>query len=280
MIKTYFWLAKPGIVSGNALTCAAGFFFASQGYIEWSLLAAVVVGVSLIVGSACAFNNYFDRDIDAKMERAKDRPLPKGDVSESQALFFASVLGVLGILVLALFTNLFALGVAFLGICIYIGIYTPLKRHTPFATEVGSFAGATPPVAGYVAAIGTLDVGALLLFVIFALWQLPHFFAIAIRRIDEYSAANIPVRPITDGLRRTKVRMALYVVAFTIAALGPVALKLIGYPYLVAVTALGFSWLMLSISGFWTHDDKRWARHMFFYSLVVLSILCVMIFIG
>ncbi len=105
-IKTYYRLAKPGIVYGNLITAAAGFFLASKGFINFQLLIAILVGIALIIGSSCVFNNYIDREIDEKMPRTKNRALVKGTVSPRNALIYATVLGILGFLVLAIYTNL------------------------------------------------------------------------------------------------------------------------------------------------------------------------------
>jgi protoheme IX farnesyltransferase len=193
MIKTYYELAKPGIIYGNALPALAAFIFASSGPINWILLIATLVGLSLIIGSGCVFNNYADREIDARMERTKGRAFPAQHVSLKGALIYGVILGVVGILILFFLTTPLALGAAIVGFVVYVGIYTPLKPRSPYALFVGAIAGAVPPVVGYSAVTNTLDIYAVLLFAVLYLWQIPHFLAIATYRYSEYKAAGVPL---------------------------------------------------------------------------------------
>jgi protoheme IX farnesyltransferase len=193
MIKEYYRLTKPGIVYGNALVAAAGFVYASTGDINWLLFLYTLVGLSLVIASACVFNNYFDRNIDAKMSRTKTRALVAGTISKRSALLFGSIIGLIGILLLYFFTTLPAFAVALVGWVIYVCVYTPLKHVTPQALWVGALAGATPPVVGYTAVTNHLDSTALWLFLFLFVWQVPHFLGIAAYRYDEYAAAGIPL---------------------------------------------------------------------------------------
>ncbi|MDO8624174.1 MAG: heme o synthase [bacterium] len=193
VIKLYYLLTKPGIVYGNVLTAAAGFLFATRDAVPWGIFIAMLGGLALIIASACVTNNYLDRDIDARMERTKTRALASGAVALENALIFSALLGVLGIAVLVVFTNLFALLTAVFGWLVYILAYTPLKRITPYAVFVGAVAGGVPPVVGYVAAAHTLDAAAVALFIFLFVWQIPHFLAIAVYRFEEYTAAGVPL---------------------------------------------------------------------------------------
>jgi heme o synthase len=163
----YYRLCKPGIVYGNALVAAAGFAYAARGHIDWLLFLYMLLGLSLVIASACVFNNYFDRGIDAKMERTKNRPLVVGHISSAGALSFGTLLGIAGAMLLFFIT--------------------------PQALWVGAIAGATPPVVGYVAVTNSLDYTALWLFIFLFIWQVPHFLGIAAYRYDEYAAAGIPL---------------------------------------------------------------------------------------
>jgi protoheme IX farnesyltransferase len=212
-LNSYYELTKPGIIYGNALTAAAGFFFASAGIISWPLLVFMLVGLSLIIASACAINNYLDRDIDALMERTKNRPIPSGAISPNRALWFGIMLGLVGSLVLFFHANLLTLGAALFGWIVYVFVYSPLKRRSTFALYVGAIAGAMPPLVGYAAVTNALDSPALLLFAFLFLWQIPHFLAIAVYRYDEYTAAGIPLlvsRP-KDTTARHQARIVFYV---------------------------------------------------------------------
>lgn len=267
----YYLLTKPGIVLGNLLTVVAGFLLASHGVMDPWLFAATLLGLALIMASACVWNNYIDRQLDAQMERTKGRALATGRVSELGAIAFATGLSLAGSLLLFLYTNMATLLAAALGFFVYVVVYSLWKRHTVYSTAIGSIAGAVPPVVGYCAVTGRIDLGVLILFAMMVLWQMPHFFAIAIYRFDDYTAAKVPVLPIIKGIWRAKVHMVLYIVAFLIATGMLTALGYTGYLYLFTMTSIGLAWLSLSLSGFVTKDDQLWAQRMFRLSLVAIT---------
>src|SRR6185436_3371747 len=197
MFKAYYHLTKPGIIYGNIIVAAAAFVFAShktgEGIIDLVLGLWMIVGLSCVIASACVFNNYQDRHMDAKMQRTKTRALASGAIPHGYALLFGAVLLVVGLKVLLFFTNILAFEVALAGFLVYVFAYSPLKPRTPYALFVGALAGATPPVVGYVAVTNTLDSTAWLLFLFLFVWQLPHFLAIAVYRNEEYAAASVPM---------------------------------------------------------------------------------------
>jgi len=277
VIKTYYQLTKPGIIYGNAITAAAGFFLASRGHFDFKLFVLMLLGLSLVIGSGCVFNNIFDKDIDAKMERTKNRALVAGKISGRSAIIYGICLGLAGFSILILFTNFLSAFFAFAGFFVYLALYTLLKRRSVYATHIGSVAGAMPPLVGYTAASGRFDAGAVILFFILALWQMPHFYAIAIRRVDEYKAAGIPVWPVKYGIRSTKLQMLFFIIAFAVAALMPTIFGYAGYAYFVVAVLLGAAWLTFCIKGFLgVVNDTRWARTMFLFSLAVILALCIM----
>lgn len=277
MIKTYYLLTKPGIIMGNLITTVSGFALASRGHFDGWLFLATLIGLGGVIASACVFNNYIDRDLDRKMTRTKHRPLVKGLISGRRAILFAILLGLIGILILVFYTNYIAVLVASAGFFIYVVLYSFWKSRTTYATAIGSIAGAVPPVVGYCAVSHQFDLGAALLFMILVLWQMPHFFSIAMYRLNDYSAASIPVLPVRKGSHATKVRMLLYIIAFMIATLMLIAFGYTGYAYLITAVVLGFAWLYLCIKGFKSDNDKLWARNMFRLSLVIITLLCIMI---
>jgi protoheme IX farnesyltransferase len=270
LIMQYYLLTKPGMVRGNAMIAACAFFFASRGHIDWWLLLEMLVGISLIIAAACVFNNYIDRGIDTKMSRTKNRALVKKLIPKRNALIYGIILAIIGTSILAWYTNLVTLGLAGLGFVFYVIFYSIEKRRSIHGTLVGAISGATPPVIGYSAVTNNFDLGALILFIILIIWQMPHFFAIALYRYDDYAAANIPVLPVKKGINETKAVMLLYIIAFTVATL---ALNFFGYAgttYLIVAGLLSSSWLLLWTRGVRTTDTKRWARKMFFLSLIIL----------
>ena len=256
---------------------AAGFLLAAHGHIDFKLLTATLVGLSLIIASGCVFNNIYDKDIDAKMQRTKNRAMVTGAVSKRAAAIFGAILIVLGVVCLSLFSTLYSLVTALLGFFVYTLVYTPLKSKTVYATLIGAVAGATPPVVGYTAVTGKFDLGALVLFLILVLWQMPHFYAIGIYRLADYKAANIPILPVKQGIKKTKIQILIYIAAFVIAALALTYFKLAGLIYLLVMLILGLVWLGLAIKGFKTADDTVWAKKMFRYSLIVITLFCVII---
>lgn len=277
MFKNYYLLTKPGIIRGNAITALAGFLLASKGDIDIWLLFVTITGISLIIASGCAYNNYIDRNIDSKMSRTKKRVLVVQSISVRNALIFATILGVTGFGLLAMFTNLITVAVGLLGFIDYIVLYGISKRRSVHGTLVGSISGATPPVAGYTAVTGSLDLGAVLLLLILVFWQMPHFYAIAIRRIDDYKKAKIPVLPIKDGMKQTKIQIFLYVLAFICAT---TLLSITGYTgitYLIVMLAVGMYWLWIAGKGFYAKNNQLWAKSLFLFSLKVLLIFSLML---
>ncbi|MDB5181323.1 MAG: protoheme farnesyltransferase, partial [Candidatus Saccharibacteria bacterium] len=199
MLKAYYRLTKPGIIYGNLLTAIGGFLFGAQGDINPYLLVAMSVGTSMIIASACVFNNYIDRDIDAYMARTKKRALVSKQISPTKALIFGGALGLIGVIVLYCFTNIPTLALGIIGFVSYVFLYTFSKRRTVYSTLIGSISGSTPIAAGYTAATGQFDSAALILFLIMAIWQLPHFYAIGIFRRDDYAAAGVPILSVVKG---------------------------------------------------------------------------------
>ncbi len=277
MIKHYYLLTKPGIIFGNLITTVGGFALASKGYFDIWLFLATFVGLAGVIASACVFNNYIDRESDKKMARTQNRALVKGLISGRNAIYFAIFLSLAGFSILILYTNLLATLVALVGFLFYVVLYSFGKYLSVFGTAIGSIAGAVPPVVGYCAVTNQIDAGAILLFLILVLWQMPHFFSIAVYRFDDYVAASIPVLPVVRGMRTTKIRMLIYIIAFIPTTLLLTVFGYTGYAYLIVATLLGIAWLFLCIKGFKVDNDKLWARKMFLFSLVTITVLCPLI---
>jgi protoheme IX farnesyltransferase len=275
--KTYYELTKPGIIYGNLLAAAAGFFVAAQTHIDLLLLIEALSGIALVIGSACVVNNYIDRGIDKAMARTKRRALVRGDISAKRALIYAAVLGLLGFIILALHTNWLTVAIGLVGFIDYVALYGYAKRHTWHGTLVGTLAGSAPLVAGYTVVTDRLDGGALILFLIMTFWQMPHFYSIAMRRLSDYKAAHLPVLPAVKGLRAAKLQTVAYVVAFEVAIILLFAYGYTGYLYLLCMGFYGLGWLVLGLKGFKTTNDKKWATNMFLYSLVMLPLLFVVV---
>ncbi len=279
-IRAYYYLTKPGIIYGNSINAAAGFLLASAGHIDFLLFVETLAGIGLVMASACVFNNYIDRNIDDKMARTKNRALVKGDIAVNSALAYGVMLGILGFTILAFYTNQLTVWLGVIAFVDYIVFYGVTKRKSVFGTIVGSIAGALPPVAGYTAVTGHLDGGALILFLIYALWQMPHFYAIAMYRYDDYKKAGLPVLPVVKGTRAAKVQVLAYITTFILACSLLTVWGYTGYIYLAVVGLAGLYWLWLGIKNYNKLSDKMWGKKMFLFSLIVILVLAVMLSVG
>lgn len=277
MLKDYIQLTKPGMVAGNLLPAMGAFLLASNRQVDWLMLFEMTFGLGLVIAAACAANNYLDRNIDSKMKRTQKRALVRGAVPPGKALIFSGLLLIAGSLMLALLTNWLALIASLIGYVGYVFVYGYFKRRSSLGTLVGTVPGAMPPVVGYAAAAGQLDWAAGLLFLILVFWQMPHFFAIAIFRRNDYAAAWLPVITVRHSVRRAKRQMIAYVGAFIIASVLLWGYGYAGYVYLVLMSALGTRWLLIGIRGLKAADDNGWGRQMFGFSLIVLLIFSAVI---
>jgi len=285
MLKAYCGLVKPGIIYGNLVNTMAGFLLACalQNMFSLSKFLGVMIGTALVIACGCVVNNYIDRNIDKRMQRTKNRALVRGDISGRSALIYAAVLGIAGFIVLWRWTNAPTILLGTLGLVDYLVAYGYFKRHSPIGTLVGSISGATPPMAGYVVVTGGFDLGAVLIFLIFAAWQMPHFYAIALYRSQEYKAAGIPVVPLVKGRHYTKVAMMMYIALFTLSCMLLSLFGYTGYVFAIAMGLLGILWLYKGLLGFKAPDiaaSDRWARGMFGFSLVVTMALVVLLPVG
>ncbi|MFC0211222.1 heme o synthase [Paenibacillus chartarius] len=278
-LRDYIQLTKPGIVFHNLITAFGGFWVASRWELDWLLLILTMLGTALIVASGCALNNYLDRELDAKMARTQERALVTGKLTPGFVLGFGLVLGAIGTVVLGMVNILTAL-LGVIGMILYVWVYTMMfKRTSVWSTFVGSFSGAVPPVMGYVAVTNTMDAGAWILFLILFLWQPPHFWALGIRRVEEYRAAGFPLLPVVRGSFVTKISMVRYVVLLV-----PVSMLLyfygyVGEVYMFAAAGLGLIWALMCLQGFQTKDteeENKWAKKMFVYSINYLTILIIL----
>ncbi|WP_404354842.1 heme o synthase [Cytobacillus firmus] len=267
---------KTGIIKSNLIPMFAGLTLALYTY-DFGLLEKLpeillaFIGSSLVMGAAGAFNNLYDRDIDSIMKRTQSRPTVTGEIKPKQVLWLASLMSVFGILALAFTTPLAGL-LGFLGLFFYVVPYTMWsKRRTIYNTEIGSISGAMPPLIGWAAIHPDITHPAILgLFIITIIWQMPHFYAIAIRKHDEYKAANVPMLPVVKGVRRTYIQTNVYLVVLIGISflLGSLSTGLM----LVALL-LGIAWLALSVYGYKRMDPEKWARSLFIFSLVHMTVL-------
>lgn len=280
MLSNYYQLTKPGVTYGNVITVAAGFLLAA-GYFnrfDPSLFVATTLGMTLVIASACVLNNFLDQDIDRIMQRTKTRGVASGEVPGRNAVIFSGVLGFCGLATLLLATNWLVVGIGVTGFIIYVWLYGALsKRLSIHGTLVGSISGAMPILAGYCAVSGTIDAGAILVFLVLFFWQFPEFYSIAIYRRSEYKKAGIPVMPVVVGIKNTVAQIFIYTTLFVTSTLLLTYFSYTGYTYFVVMALFGAYWIWLAAKGFKTKKSYAWARQMFRFSLIILIVFCVMI---
>jgi protoheme IX farnesyltransferase len=255
-------------------------WLASGGVLSLELVFFTLLGTGLASASSGVLNNYIDREIDKVMTRTRNRALPTGRLDPQIALGFGLLLGFTGFVILFYAINPLTAALAVGTILFYVVIYTAwLKRSSPLCTEIGGVAGALPPVLGWAAVTNDIGWPALVMFLIMFLWQPPHFWALALLRVDEYRRAGIPMLPVARGTRVTKFRMLVYTVALLPATAAMYGLGFVGSAYLVAAIGLGLAYLGLTIKFMMEPVTPRGARKLFGFSIIYLLVLFVMIFV-
>jgi protoheme IX farnesyltransferase len=262
--NAYVALTKPDVSFLVLMTTAAGYYMGARGSVDWLHLIQTVFATLLIAAGTATLNHYIERDSDRFMRRTAARPLPSGQLQPREALWFGVILSVAGALDLYFTAGILASVLGILTSVSYLFAYTPLKKRTVWATAVGAFPGAIPPMIGWVAATGTLDRGAWLLFAILFLWQFPHFYAIAWMYREDYARAGILMLPVVDREgTRTFRQIILTAIALVGVSLLPAVMGLAGVRYffgaLVVSTALVQACLWASSSR--TNARARWLMH-------------------
>ncbi|UHJ62726.1 heme o synthase [Vibrio furnissii] len=272
MIKGYISITKPGIIIGNLISVAAGYFLAAKSEeADVALLAYTLAGVAMVIASGCVVNNIFDRDIDLRMDRTRGRLLAQGEINVDHAFVYAIALLLGGTALLYRMANPLSTVVVLLGYVFYVFFYTMwYKRTSVYGTLVGSVSGAVPPLVGYLAVTNYISLEAVLLFALFCLWQMPHSYAIAMFRMQDYKAAGIPVLPVVSGIEKARKHMMAYVVAFNLVALALFLLGECGYEYLVIAAAVCFMWTKVTFKPVTEDNYVAWSKTVFKVSLLVV----------
>ncbi|ENQ3104568.1 protoheme IX farnesyltransferase [Bacillus sp. 491mf] len=271
-------LVKMGIVNSNTLTVFTGIWLA----LHFNGLNVVdhldkmfftIVGSALIMAGACSLNNYIDRDIDHLMERTKNRPTVTGKYKPGFALTLGITISLLGFVFL-LFTTPMAAFIGFIGFFTYVVLYSLwTKRKYTLNTVVGSVSGAVPPLIGWAAVDPSLSNPIpWMLFLIMFVWQIPHFLALAMKRVEEYRNAGIPMLPVAHGFDITKRQIMIWTVCLLPL---PFYMSALGVTFMVIATLLNIGWIVLGFYGFRKKDDIKWSVQMFVYSLNYLTILFI-----
>ena len=272
-VAAYVELTKPRITFLIALTSAAGFCLGARGSVDYVRFAHAMIGISLLSSGIATLNQFMERDLDRLMRRTADRPLPSGRLSAFEALWFGLVLTMTAELYLGLFVNLLT---AILGLTViagYLFVYTPLKTRTTLSTALGAFPGAMPPLMGWTAARGEIDIAAWVLFAILFLWQFPHFLAIAWMYREDYGRAGIRMLPVVepDG-RVTGQQIITYALMLVPVSLLPAILGISGRLYLIAALVLGLLFLASSVRAAISKSNQH-ARQLLLASVLYLPLL-------
>ncbi len=279
LFNRYFELTKPKVVALIIFTAIVGMLLAVPGWPNGWLLLSATIGIGLASGSAAAINHLVDQKIDAKMGRTKNRPLPAGELNSAQVLLFASVLGLIAMLILYFLVNPLTALLTFLSLIGYAVIYTMyLKRATPQNIVIGGAAGAAPPLLGWVAMTGAVSPDALLLFLIIYVWTPPHFWALAIHRRDEYAKADIPMLPVTHGITFTRWHIFFYTLLLIIVTTMPYLTGMSGLFYLVGVSVLNLVFLSFSVRMLLSNNENL-PIQTFVWSIMYLMALFVFLLI-
>ena len=268
--RDFYALCKPKIVAMIVFTAIVGMFLSTPGMIPIDAFLFGSLGIGLAAASAAAINHIVDEKIDSMMARTNSRPLPKGKLSSYSAIIFALCLSVLSLLVLTVFVNMLTAVLTMVSLVGYGFVYSMyLKRATPQNIVIGGAAGAAPPVLGWTAITGSLDPSSLLLFLIIFAWTPPHFWALAIYRRKEYAKANIPMLPVTHGVKFTSLHILLYTIVLFIASLLPYITLMSGPVYLVGALVLGI-WFLYYAVKMQTDSSDELAMRTFSFSIVYL----------
>ena len=273
----FFALLKPRVLSLVVFSGLAGLLVA-PGDIHPLIAAVAVLCVGVGAGASGAINMWYDRDIDAVMERTRQRPIPMGRVAPGDALGFGVVLATGAVALMGLAVNFTAAALLTVAIMFYVFVYTMwLKRRTPQNIVIGGAAGAFPPMIGWAAVTGSVSIEPFLLFALIFFWTPPHFWALALYRDGDYAKAGIPMLPVVVGKTETKKQMILYTVLLIPLGIAPVWFGFVGWVYGAAATVLGFVFLAAAIAVWFDRTDRS-AKRMFGYSIFYLfAIFAVMV---
>ena len=272
LLRDLVMLTKPRIISLLLVTTVAPMFVA--GNPGWLLVVVVTVGGYLMAGGANAVNMYLDRDIDTQMSRTRLRPLPSGRMGPRAVLAFGVALATAATFLLARFTNVLAALLALGGFYFYVFVYTRwLKRTTPQNIVIGGAAGAFPPLVGWAAMTGTIDLSAVYLFLIVFYWTPPHFWALALLKQGDYGRAGVPMAPLVWGERETMRQMMWYNVILIALTLLPATFGAFGIIYLVSALVLGGILLAGVIRVATTTEWTKPAWQVYKFSLLYLALL-------
>ncbi len=279
-LNDFLKLCKLKVVALIMLTAVVGMLLATEGLPPLDLMILGSIGIALASCSAAVFNHVVDQRIDTIMSRTKNRPMPEGKVNSKQAVVFGIIIGVIGLGILAIWVNILTAVLTFFALIGYAVIYTMyLKRATPQNIVIGGAAGAAPPVLGWAAITNSVELDAMLLFLIVFIWTPPHFWALAIHRHEEYAKVDVPMLPVTHGLPFTRLQILLYTVILFIVTLMPYLIGMSSLIYLIGAILLGIGFLYYAIQMMRHPDNMELPMKTFGFSINYLMILFVILLV-
>jgi heme o synthase len=273
--RDYLALTKPRVILLLEVTAVAAMVMAARGVPSWTLMFATVAGGWLAAAGANAINCWFDRDIDSTMGRTRQRPLPAGRIAPRNALVFGVALGAASFLLLVTAVNLLAAALTMTALLFYVFVYTMwLKRSSMQNIVIGGAAGAIPPLVGWAAVQGHLDMTALFLFAVVFYWTPPHFWALALLVRGDYERAGVPMLPVVAGDKSTRYQIVLYTLVLSLVTILPALTGAFGVIYVSGAGALN-SWLLFDAVRVARTSSAGSARRMFYDSMIYLGLLFV-----
>jgi protoheme IX farnesyltransferase len=273
VVRDYVALTKPRVILLLEVTAVAAMVIAARGWPGWRLVLLTFAGGWLAASGANAINCWFDRDIDLTMGRTRSRPLPSGRIEPFQALAFGVGLGIASFVLLATTVNLLSAVLAMTALLFYVLVYTMwLKRSSMQNIVIGGAAGAIPPLVGWAAVTGSLNITAVFLFAVVFYWTPPHFWALSLLIKNDYARANVPMLPVVQGDRQTRYQIVLYTVVLCLVTVLPLLTRSFGVVYLGGAAILD-SVLLTDAVVASRRPTARSARRLFYHSMVYLALL-------
>lgn len=278
-LRDYHEITKPKVVLLLVFTAIVGMVLSVPGMLPLQETVFGIIGIGLAASSAAAINHVVDQHADAQMNRTRNRPLPQGNLSTAECLWFAAIIGLVAMALLVLFVNTLTAVLTFLSLIAYAGVYTMyLKRATPQNIVIGGVAGAMPPVLGWAAITGEVTAQSLLLFLIVFIWTPPHFWALAIHRRDDYAKVDIPMLPVTHGIKYTRLQILLYTILLVLITLAPYLIQMSGIIYLAGAVIFG-GWFLYHAVKIQNPENSRQPMRMFVVSIQYLMALFAVLLI-
>ena len=282
-IKALYELMKPRVMSLAIFTCVVGFLIAPIKSVDYLYATFAIIAVALGSGAAGALNCWYEADVDSLMSRTCLRPIPTGKLTKKQALIFGTTTSFISVGALYLFSNLMAASLLALTISFYVFVYTIwLKRKTPQNIVIGGAAGALPPVIGWSIATGGISIEPIILFLIIFIWTPSHFWALSLFKSDDYKKANIPMLPVTSGIKTTKKNILIYSLLLFPVALAPFYLNFLGLIYLLFALPLSAYYIFICFKLFKIKDEKSEktiAKQIFAFSILYLFAIFISILV-